>query len=251
MLHQTRKRSLQELGCVGFIISGRFALSALILVGIDLHVDFTFCSICTVSNNFWGILVKVKVAQSCLTVCNPREYAVHGFLQTRILEWVAFPFSRDLPNPGIEPGSPTLQADALTSEPPGSPGILEWRACSFSRASPDPGNGREVQAPPYSVSKCWDSRRTRSRAQAAAGPEDRGPRDPSSQRKEGLLLLSGPFSALCLCEGTNAERDQFTVQVSRRHTVHLTQTRRCALITSQQNWPGRGEPHTERNRLLI
>ena len=33
-----------------------------------------------------------------------------------------FPSSGDLPNPGIEPGSPTLQADALLSEPPGGPG---------------------------------------------------------------------------------------------------------------------------------
>ena len=32
-----------------------------------------------------------------------------------------FPSPRNLPNPGIEPGSPTLQADALTSEPPGKP----------------------------------------------------------------------------------------------------------------------------------
>ena len=32
-----------------------------------------------------------------------------------------FPFSGDLPNPGIEPGSPALQADTLPSEPPGSP----------------------------------------------------------------------------------------------------------------------------------
>ena len=44
-------------------------------------------------------------------------------LQARILEWVAISFSRDLPNPGIEPRSPTLQADALTSEPPGKPEI--------------------------------------------------------------------------------------------------------------------------------
>ena len=32
-----------------------------------------------------------------------------------------FPSPRDLPNPGIEPQSPTLQADALPSEPPGKP----------------------------------------------------------------------------------------------------------------------------------
>ena len=38
--------------------------------------------------------VKVQVAQSCLTLCNPIDYTVHGILQARILEWVAFPFSR-------------------------------------------------------------------------------------------------------------------------------------------------------------
>ena len=39
-------------------------------------------------------LVKVKVAQSCPTLCNPVDYTVRGILQARILEWVAFPFSR-------------------------------------------------------------------------------------------------------------------------------------------------------------
>ena len=38
--------------------------------------------------------MKVKVAQSCLTLCNPIDYIVHGILQARILEWVAVPFSR-------------------------------------------------------------------------------------------------------------------------------------------------------------
>ena len=38
--------------------------------------------------------MKVKVAQSCLTLCNPMDYTVHGILQARILEWVAIPFSR-------------------------------------------------------------------------------------------------------------------------------------------------------------
>ena len=38
--------------------------------------------------------VKVKVAQSCSTLCNPMDYIVLGILQARILEWVAFLFSR-------------------------------------------------------------------------------------------------------------------------------------------------------------
>ena len=37
--------------------------------------------------------VKVKVAQSCLTLCDPMDYIVHGILQAGMLEWVAFPFS--------------------------------------------------------------------------------------------------------------------------------------------------------------
>ena len=32
------------------------------------------------------------------------DYTVHGILQTRILEWAAFPFSKDLPNQGSNPG---------------------------------------------------------------------------------------------------------------------------------------------------
>ena len=41
----------------------------------------------------------VKVAQSCLTLCDPMDYKVHGILQAIILEWVAFPFSRESSQP--------------------------------------------------------------------------------------------------------------------------------------------------------
>ena len=65
-----------------------------------------------------------EVAQLCLTLCDPMDSSqpgssVHGIFQARILDWVAISFSGDLPNPGIEPRSPTLQADTLPSEPPG------------------------------------------------------------------------------------------------------------------------------------
>ena len=57
-----------------------------------------------------------------------------GILQVRILDWVAMPPPRDLPNPGIKPRSPALQADSLPSEPPGKPkntgvgslSLLQW-----------------------------------------------------------------------------------------------------------------------------
>ena len=44
-----------------------------------------------------------------------------GFSRQEYWSGLPFPSPGDLPNPGIEPGSPTLQADALPSEPPGKP----------------------------------------------------------------------------------------------------------------------------------
>ena len=66
------------------------------------------------------------VTQLCLTLCDPRDCSlpgssVHGNLQARTLEWVACPPPGDLPDPGIEPGSPALQMGSLPSEPPGKP----------------------------------------------------------------------------------------------------------------------------------
>ena len=44
-----------------------------------------------------------------------------GFSRQEYWSGLPFPSPGDLPDPGIEPGSPTLEADALTSEPPGKP----------------------------------------------------------------------------------------------------------------------------------
>ena len=68
--------------------------------------------------------MKMLIAQSCLTLFDPMEcslpgFSIHGILQARILEWVAIPFPRDPPDPGIEPRSPALQAVSLPSETPG------------------------------------------------------------------------------------------------------------------------------------
>ena len=43
--------------------------------------------------------MKVKVAQLCLTLSDPMDYTVHGILQARKLEWVAFPFSKGASQP--------------------------------------------------------------------------------------------------------------------------------------------------------
>ena len=47
-----------------------------------------------------------------------------GILEARILEWVAFPSPGYLPNPGIKPRFPALQADSLPAEPQGKPQIV-------------------------------------------------------------------------------------------------------------------------------
>ena len=46
--------------------------------------------------------------------CSPPGSSIHGILQARVLGGVPFPSPGDLPDPGIEPRSPTLQADAFT-----------------------------------------------------------------------------------------------------------------------------------------
>ena len=58
------------------------------------------------------------VAKLCLTLCDPMDCSlpgssVHGIFQARIVERVAISYSRDLPDPGIEPESPALQVDSL------------------------------------------------------------------------------------------------------------------------------------------
>ena len=59
-----------------------------------------------------------EVAQSCPTPCDPMNcslpsFSVHGIFQATVLEWGAISSPEDLPNPGIEPGSPALQTAAL------------------------------------------------------------------------------------------------------------------------------------------
>ena len=59
--------------------------------------------------------------QLCLTLCDPMNYTVHVIIQARILEWVAFSFSRVSSSLEIKPRSPTLQANYLPAELPGKP----------------------------------------------------------------------------------------------------------------------------------
>ena len=68
------------------------------------------------------------------------DYTDHGIVQARILEWVAVPSPGDLPNPGIKPRSPTLQADSLPAEPQGKSENTGVGSLSLLQAHfPDPG----------------------------------------------------------------------------------------------------------------
>ena len=66
--------------------------------------------------------VKVKVAQSCPTLCNPMDYnSSWNSPGQNTGVGKPFPPPGDLPKPGIEPRAPTLQADSLLAEPQGKP----------------------------------------------------------------------------------------------------------------------------------
>ena len=74
---------------------------------------------------------KVKVKSlSRVRLCDPMDCGLvayqaplsMGFSRQECWSGLPLPSPGDLPNPGIEPGSPAMQADALPSEPPGKPG---------------------------------------------------------------------------------------------------------------------------------
>ena len=77
------------------------------------------------------LLSRVQLFASPWTVAYQAPPSM-GFSRQDCWRGLPFPSPGDLPNPGIEPGSPALQADALPSEPPGKP----W-CCWYTKASPN------------------------------------------------------------------------------------------------------------------
>ena len=61
----------------------------------------------------------MKVAQLCLSLCDPMDYIVYGILQARILQWVAFPFSKGSSQPRDQVFH--ISGDSLLAEPQGKP----------------------------------------------------------------------------------------------------------------------------------
>ena len=92
-----------------------------------------------------GWKVKVKDTQLSPTLCDPMGYTVHGILQARILEWVAFPSSRGIfSTQGSNPGLPHCRWILYQLSHKGSPRILEWIAYPFSSGSSQPRNWTKV-----------------------------------------------------------------------------------------------------------
>ena len=89
-----------------------------------------------IKRNIFESVLKVKVAQLCLTLCDPMDYTAHGILQARILEWAALLFSMGSFQPrGRTPGLPHCRQILYQLSHKGSPRILKWVAYPFSRVS--------------------------------------------------------------------------------------------------------------------
>ena len=65
--------------------------------------------------------------------CSPPASSIHGIFQAKYWSELPYPSPEDLPDPGIEPGSPALRRDALPSEPPGK---LKCQARSWRQLGP-------------------------------------------------------------------------------------------------------------------
>ena len=89
---------------------------------------------------------EAKVTQSCQTLCDPMGYIVHGILQARILEWVAFPCSRgsSQPRDWTQVSRTAEVSHSFQLNHQGIPRILEWVAYPFSSGSSWPRNRTRV-----------------------------------------------------------------------------------------------------------
>ena len=111
-LHKKRKLSMQNIWHFSINLRQNYHLSYLMwyregkapwrYLRTSMHT-YIFSIIC-LFHSFWSCFHQllsewVKVTQSCPSLCDPMDYTVHGILQARILEWVAFPFSRGSSQP--------------------------------------------------------------------------------------------------------------------------------------------------------
>ena len=92
------------------------------------------------SSNVWKMkcdsLSSVRLFAKPWTTAGQAALSME-FSRQEYLSGLPFPSPGDLPNPGFEPGSPTLQADSLPSEPPGKWASNHWLRKSYDQAKLD------------------------------------------------------------------------------------------------------------------
>ena len=86
---------------------------------IFIHLNIPIPTVCS-SDKLFNLPVPRLLIGKMRTVAHQAPPSM-GFSRQEYWSWLPFPSPGDLPNPGIEPGSPALQADTLSSEPPGKP----------------------------------------------------------------------------------------------------------------------------------
>ena len=85
------------------------------------------------------------MAQSCPTLCDPVNYTIHGILQARILEWVAFRLLPGIfPTQGWNPHLLHSRWILYQLSHKGSPRILEWVAYPFFSRPSGPRNWTRI-----------------------------------------------------------------------------------------------------------
>ena len=92
------------------------------------HVSPELAGVFLTASTTWEVFnILLKKLHSCVPVFVTPWIVTHqaplslGFPKQEYWGGLTFPSPRGLPDPGIEPGSPALQADSLPSEPPGKP----------------------------------------------------------------------------------------------------------------------------------
>ena len=214
----------------------------LIVSSTQFAIITVFLFFCCFGFSLPGVKVKLKVTQSCLALCDPMVYTVHGILQARILEWVAMPCSRgssqpgdqpqvsriagrfftswatreaqeywsgspisspaDLPDSGIELGSPALQVDSLPTELWGKPsprGVeTKSQVLKLINIASSPGASSPGAIPPRLFTSELSSSCESRCDQSLSGPLQPVSRNLGGSFPPGNMFSLLPWSWMCL-----------------------------------------------------
>ena len=129
---------------------------------------------------------EVKVTQLCLTLCDTVVYTVHGILQARILEWVAFPFSRG----SSQPKKPSISKVDIKSRLMPNNCKADWRTqhqwCLIS-----PGNTAQCKTPCRKTRHQWPSQKVTQKSLSLNVKN-------FNDHLTNLFHMPFPFSGICM-----------------------------------------------------